>query len=430
MTTMRRHNLSVRSCGTRPRQRPFIVSAAPAVVRSYSYCSNRSSAPTAAAWLAKDWHPQSAATSLSYNVLQQQQQQQQSRRIILGRQRRHNSTQSSCSTTTLPTVVVDDDDKNKNTAKNEELSPKIPKPIIVVLLGWVGAQPQQLAKYEALYDPTSPTENKTNDLDVVGNHNGGSIEFVSHIAPTPTVILLNQQWMEQSARHVLTQVATILKNYQHQQPQQQPLSETKIPIVFHAFSNGGGLILHTIEEMLLKRTNTTTTQTKDGDSQEDNGDVTYIQQHAGIVAQIWDSAPAYPDSPAFLQLVEQVMAQQPKVVQWVAQEVAKVSYHIYSWWHGGPKQHRGFTWYWNGRMRLTCDNRNSFPTLYIYSQSDAITQAEKLEELIAARQKTTPTTILQVCKFEDSQHVLHYRKYPKEYQAAVDNFMDTILALK
>mmetsp|Transcript_12793 Transcript_12793/g.28124 ORF Transcript_12793/g.28124 Transcript_12793/m.28124 type:complete len:161 (-) Transcript_12793:517-999(-) len=130
---------------------------------------------------------------------------------------------------------------------------------IVVLLGWFGAQPRQLAKYEALYDRNT-------------------VEFISHIAPNRAIMFLNEPLLEQSARNVLQQVADRLHKH-----------SPGIPIVFHAFSNGGGFILHIIEE-LLRDTNATR---KTGD--DNNSAVDYVRQHAGTMVQIWDSAPAYPD---------------------------------------------------------------------------------------------------------------------------------------
>mmetsp|Transcript_12793 Transcript_12793/g.28125 ORF Transcript_12793/g.28125 Transcript_12793/m.28125 type:complete len:132 (-) Transcript_12793:100-495(-) len=130
------------------------------------------------------------------------------------------------------------------------------------------------------------------------------------------------------------------------------------------------------------------------------------------------------------------------IVRMLAQGLIHIIYSLHSLWAGGPEHHRGITWYWRGRMIMSSSSLSVsplppfFPTLYIYSQQDSITHADKLDELIEIQrqqlgqeeQQQAPMTI-QVCKLEDSQHVLHYRKYPQEYQKAVDRFLEDHIPL-
>ena len=70
--------------------------------------------------------------------------------------------------------------------------------------------------------------------------------------------------------------------------------------------------------------------------------------------------------------------------------------------------------FWNDMLESDLCPRQAF----VYSTSDRLTDCEKLEDLIEERKKRgiDVTTVL---KFEDSDHVMHMRKHPKEYQEKI-----------
>lgn len=65
------------------------------------------------------------------------------------------------------------------------------------------------------------------------------------------------------------------------------------------------------------------------------------------------------------------------------------------------------------------------PTLYLYSEDDQLCDAKKLEELIEIRKSGGKNVITR--KLTPSQHVQHYRMYPKEYREAVLGFLGQAL---
>jgi hypothetical protein len=70
--------------------------------------------------------------------------------------------------------------------------------------------------------------------------------------------------------------------------------------------------------------------------------------------------------------------------------------------------------------------RVEFPSLYIYSRSDLITQFEPLHELVTARMRMGSVVVVRAV-FEESDHVQHMRAHPHEYTDAVRIFLSVVL---
>lgn len=65
------------------------------------------------------------------------------------------------------------------------------------------------------------------------------------------------------------------------------------------------------------------------------------------------------------------------------------------------------------------------PELFLYSKGDNLASYEGIEEHIACR-KSQGVNVIDKC-WEDSTHVTHYMKYPKEYIELLENFLEICL---
>ena len=65
---------------------------------------------------------------------------------------------------------------------------------------------------------------------------------------------------------------------------------------------------------------------------------------------------------------------------------------------------------------------------FIYSTKDHITDSEMIDRLIEKRKERGIDVMC--LKFDDSDHVLHLRKHPKEYSQLLDHVLKTIQAKK
>ena len=73
--------------------------------------------------------------------------------------------------------------------------------------------------------------------------------------------------------------------------------------------------------------------------------------------------------------------------------------------------------YWNNMITSKLCTRQAF----VYSSMDALTDSTKVDEFIEERKKRG--VAVRVLKFDDSDHVLHLRKYPREYNDLIDKVL-------
>ena len=73
--------------------------------------------------------------------------------------------------------------------------------------------------------------------------------------------------------------------------------------------------------------------------------------------------------------------------------------------------------FWNNLIQNDLCKRQAF----LYSTADSLTDSSKIEELIQAR-KSRGIQVLDL-NFQDSEHVQHWRQYPKEYEDMLDEIL-------
>lgn len=294
-----------------------------------------------------------------------------------------------------------------------------PPRAVVILLGWWGAQLRHVRKYTALYD---------------------NCATITTVLDPRALLWADEVKTDELVALLVTQAAKLLR-YHHDD------SESKIPLIFHVFSNGGAIPLFRLETLLSQHlaANTKvggvrpqTNQAEDNEHSPSENDWKLFHQSLAIGAEIFDSAPAFPDLETFQAALRAGLGGSSSLVAVLATHLlvlfAVAYYHSLMWLsHLGGRKRLWVEEYWAHWLNAP---HVAAVQAYIYSESDTITKSEKLDALVHERQRKCytsnqqrqglPPTQVLVQRFEDSAHVQQYRQHPVAYRALLDQVMKQV----
>lgn len=287
---------------------------------------------------------------------------------------------------------------------------------LVVLLGWLGCQPKNLRRYEALYQGFEIVTRVATPAQVVRavltqpNQNNNvkaphTWPYSSHQQPynsnndnsnnnVPQIHSAQQLTVEDLAWDILAE-----------------MEESEAPVVFlHIFSNGGGFVWEALLRILAAR---------------DNNYPGPVQQRLAAIEQrlagvIVDSAPSVDlhrlaDALAWVSWRDKL-----DMLLWQAEPA-----WLYHWW-----------WKWNSpvvqeslqqRCKLYLQAwtepavARRIPMLFLYSQNDPLCSPVAIQNIV----QTLPHA-QSVC-WQDSIHCGHLLRHAADYQTAVQDFVQTNL---
>lgn len=252
---------------------------------------------------------------------------------------------------------------------------------VVVLLGWWGANIKNLSKYAELY-------RQRNCL------------TVQAIAQDFAVLTHNNRLLDECALVVASQTAKILRK----------LGDDKVPVIFHAFSNGGAYLVERLEFLVH--------EAREGRNHgEGNADLLLLGER--LQGEIFDSAPAYPSATSAVKAMSSVFSN--SVVLRALLSLLVTLHGMYDY-----ILHNVFG-YADLRKQFFKNMANSRICLkqaFIYSTADDITDFVRLKELIETRKQICDDVL--VTQFDDSLHVQHLRMHPAAYNQVVDSFLKSI----
>ncbi len=174
-------------------------------------------------------------------------------------------------------------------------------------------------------------------------------------------------------------------------------------IVIHLFSNNGCFLWEWVRHVLFEQQDLSSSADFDSALDAQN-----LKQK--LIGVIFDSAPAYYDgNTSAIQSAFQYLDSPTEKDRLL--EIAKTL---------DPRAVKErFDSYWNG---LRSDSTNT-PQLYLFSERDALSSAQHIQELIAYRIDVLGKKNIWKQKFPDSEHCAHLLKYPLEYQESVYQFL-------
>ena len=240
---------------------------------------------------------------------------------------------------------------------------------IVLLFGWVGSTPRLLGKYaDALLE--------TDRVSCVYHTTAASLDVF--------VRLSNLRVLAKSALDLITT--------------RHPRGT---PVVIMSMSNGGAFVYRAMLEMLAE-------------------DATSVN----IVGTIFDSAPAYLSFQSAARAVSEGAKNAfiRNLIYWAARLFFPLVFPLISGGFDYPQR------FWRACIAdpLAC------PSLYIYSSSDELTDANQLDGLVVARRERHPAgeAGVRVLRLTNSPHVSHLAKHPGLYKQALSHFLHDITVQK
>jgi hypothetical protein len=239
----------------------------------------------------------------------------------------------------------------------------------VYIFGWVGSTPRLLSKYADLFA------------------NNQQIVRVQHTTAKTIDVFMNEGGLESLARLALDDM----------------LLRPNEPIILMMMSNGGVLVYTQLLKILKKD----------------------FRRYESLkfVGTIFDSAPAY--------LTHDSMARAPtegiksttlrSIAYWMWRIFLVPFLHVFVFGLDAPKR------FWD----ILINDSLPCPSLYIYSMHDLLTDSQRIDELVEARQRVHTQKIFTLKIFnteEKSPHVMHFLKHPSRYERSVQDFIKYALS--
>ncbi|KNC74383.1 hypothetical protein, variant [Sphaeroforma arctica JP610] len=239
---------------------------------------------------------------------------------------------------------------------------------------------------------------------------------IATTAPAGSVMFPGTSAVRELASSVLNEAASSINRVETM------ADNTKVPLIVHAFSNGGAFVVETIENLIqensqdVERTvsNPGTVIEKDTKLQENTQ---LAADRIRLGGQVFDSAPAMMHLQAGVTAIGHAIPGSAILrvgVQAVFGIVAALGV-VYARATGAPGRGVVF-WDHMQQSNLGCKQ------YYIYSVDDELTDAKYLDELIAYRkEKGVEITAI---RLESSPHVQHLKSHPEVYNQFVDNILE------
>ena len=281
---------------------------------------------------------------------------------------------------------------------------------VVLMYRWFGASKNHIQKYANFYK-------KRNCAVVYG------------VAPFLSVVFRHAPTFQAFAIKSVGQVCHIVRHVEEekrrmyhdvttsQQQGESPQSGQKsVPIITHSFSNGGTFVTAELTSMVQELKKTQNDEVKEEKQNQDQIDLQLFSERIQSNGfEVYASAPAYLYPEKFHHVVESAVSN--KVAQWIGKfsmgmgnKLTQLSDFI----DGRDAYPIRF---WNNLIQNDLCKRQAF----LYSTADSLTDSSKIEELIQAR-KSRGIQVLDL-NFQDSEHVQHWRQYPKEYEDMLDEIL-------
>ncbi len=273
----------------------------------------------------------------------------------------------------------------------------IPQPkAVVLMLGWLGSKPRQVRKYATLYHKR--------DCAVIS-----ALAPVSAIARFTGPIRVSISEAVKETAKAIRAAENKLEGPGH--------SKEIVPVVLHYFSNGGTYLAQQLEEMIQEAK--INRLDSDFGNMEDYlliGDRLHKYGY-----EVLDSAPAFIDVPSGYNALKSALPNKPLLYLATAIIFIKFMLLRFFAWMLGQVNESDF--FWNKMIASDLCVRQAF----LFSECDKVTNSHKLEELIEARKERGID--VKICKFDDSAHVLHLKKYPEEYEAVCAEVIETVTSV-
>jgi len=179
----------------------------------------------------------------------------------------------------------------------------------------------------------------------------------------------------------------------------------KIPLIIHAFSNGGALVVHELERRLEEM--------NEGDN---DSDIVIVKERLARGAQVFDSAPAFVDFETYSGAISAGIPN--PILHTVLIGVVTLFFTLKAFMdkvQGKPDVFKEYWKHWGPSPM------HAPVQAYVYSTMDKITKSEKLDELVQTRKEKGVNVLTR--RFDDSDHVQHMLQHKDSYVSLMDEVL-------
>lgn len=247
---------------------------------------------------------------------------------------------------------------------------------VVILLGWFGSKLRHVRKYSEIYDQRR-CATITGSLD------------------SRSLMILDTVKIDEMAVVIAKEAAKLLR------------MGDNIPLVCHAFSNGGAIPLQRMEQIMEEKV-------KGNDDDVEDWKLIRARYQKG--ACIFDSAPAFPDMETFRGAIDAALPS--PVIRTILFCMVALYYKSQSILHklqGKPSWNERYWSHWEKSPTLAPVQA------FVYSTVDTITKSDKLDMLVKTRIEKGVQVMVK--RFDDSQHVQHMMAHKSEYCGLIDKIL-------
>jgi len=279
---------------------------------------------------------------------------------------------------------------------------------VVIMFGWVGSLDKHLKKYADLYI----------------NHSQQRCAVVYGTSTTATSITRSSKKLTAMVLDSVRKAASIIRTVEQEIVNINDVKDIKyvqknIPVVIHYFSNGGAFVAEKMNEMMR---DIVTRRMDKKISPNDVDDFKIINERLKTKGfEILDSCPAYMKYNLYMEVIDRSVQLLP--LRAILKTLIFFSHAYKRIMSCVCNRDKVEVLFWKNMLENDLCQRQ----VYVYSANDSVTDPKMVEEMINARRKRGfDVTAL---KFEDSEHVLHFKIYPDEYkEKIVDYVLKTICA--
>ena len=280
---------------------------------------------------------------------------------------------------------------------------------LVVLAGWLGAQPQFLRRYEQLY------------------RNRG-FEVVCRIAPPYTIgrevwhypreplrrpagwsesSSLVQQGHRHSPRGLVDDEPSSVQDLAWQILAEISTRQDNVSFwIFHSFSNGGCFVWERVRDILL--------QAKEQE-EHGNSNTLLVELEKKLAGVVFDSCPIIELHRFNEALRHCSLLERAAVLRQNGWEMLRLTYD--------PKMKDALDQLCQDYAQRMRDDPLDIAQLYLYGRDDPLAPAPFIDELVEYRQKKIGKQKIVRCAWDTSVHCAHLLKHPQDYASAVESFI-------
>jgi len=292
------------------------------------------------------------------------------------------------------------------------LSPPSRSKAVVIMYGFLGAKPKQLQNYANIYLQKECT-------------------VIFGTASVVTTMMRSKSKLTSLAMDSVRKAAIIVRDLEEVgEPSNKDNGDSctsttskdhsyingkqkKIPIIVHSFSNGGTFVVERLGELIQ--------EARDNHSQRqmpirDRNDLIMVGDRINDIGfEILDSAPGYLNEKASFRVIEIITDN--LLLRMILKGLMFCTIYYKMLMNAAFGRESISEQFWKNMIEHDLCKRQTF----IYSSMDELTDSTKVDELIEVRRNRGIEVMVR--KFEDSDHVLHLRKYPKEYEEVLDKVL-------